>query len=468
MGHCLPYRVEQRAYRGGFRLTVSSKKISSQQVLGEQGAALVDERVHSLGFLFKRYGAPEAGIDGLIELRHQTTGEVGGRLIAVQIKTRQDRPYTAETDESFEYLCETDDVAYWQQANLPVIIVLVRLSDRSLYWKPAPTGLASHLETRRLRIEKAADTLDERAADVIAQLAVDQSQPGIWLPPSRQPDTLLLNLIKVVLPETIQVAATTYRYGREALKALLDISDHPPSEWVIKGGRLVTFLNLDSSELREVIDIGSIESHPVDEFSLHDDQDEQYLFIELLNRTLRAQLEPILAWNRSLKLYYFPPDVSKIDHTLRYVSLKNETTRAVVKAKRRPDGSVSYVRHSAFSGQFWRQFDDWYLTIEPTYVFTRDGIRPDRFAGERISKLKRLENNAAIRGQFVMWRSLLTELGQVPQQIDLLTPPTASTTPILRFEAIDMIGLPLSVPDDLWRPRDTHAPEANEEELPLL
>jgi len=89
------------------------KKISDQQVLGEQGAALVDERTHAMGFLFKRYGSPEAGIDGLIELRNPTTGHVGGRLIAVQVKTRQDRPYTAETEDGFEYLCDLDDVAYW-------------------------------------------------------------------------------------------------------------------------------------------------------------------------------------------------------------------------------------------------------------------------------------------------------------------------------------------------------------------
>jgi len=445
------------------------KKISDQQVLGERGAALVDERSHAMGFLFKRYGAPEAGIDGLIELRDPTTGRVGGRLIAVQVKTRENRSYTAETEASFEYVCEPEDVAYWQQANLPVIIVLVRLSDNSLYWKLAPSRVpANDLDVRRLRIDKAAERFDARAADAIAQLAVDQAQPGVWLPPSRQPDAILLNAVKVVLPETIHVATTTYRHGRDVLKALLDITDHPPTEWVAKGGRLLTFLNVDNSELCQVIDAGSIETHAIEEFALNDDEDEQRLFVELLNRTLRSQLDPILAWRYSLKLYYFPPDGPKIDRTLYYASLKHVTSRAVVKAKRRQDGSVSYVRHSAFSGRFWREFDDWYLTIEPTYVFTRDGVRRDRFAGERISKLKRLENNPAIRGQFVMWRSLLTGVSETPQQADLLMPATPVPLPILRFEALDMLGLPFSVPDDLWRARDVHAPQTNEEELPLL
>jgi hypothetical protein len=443
------------------------KTISQAQITGEHGVALVKDRAHAMGFLFTTYGPVEAGIDGLIELRNPTTGQVGGRLVAVQIKTRENRAYTAETQDGFEYLCEPDDTAYWQQANLPVIVVLVRLSDRTLYWKSAPSrGNPGDLETRRLRISKSADTFDAAAADAIAQLAVDQAQPGVWLPASRQPDALLFNAVKVTLPETIQVAATTHRHGKDALKALLDISDHPPAEWVARGGRLVTFLDIEASLLRHVTDVGSIEKFPVSEFAFHDQEDEQRLFVELLNRTLRAQLDPMLWFSRLLKLYYFPANGPSIDRTIRYLSLKNETTRAVVKARRRPDGSVSYVRHSAFAGRFWREFDDWFLTIEPTYVFTRDGVRSDRFAGERISKLKRLENNAAIRGQFVMWRTLLSSFGLVPNQTDLLAPaPTAA--PLLRFEALEMIGLPLSVPDELWRSRDAHAPQNNEEELPL-
>jgi hypothetical protein len=177
-----------------------------------------------------------------------------------------------------------------------------------------------------------------------------------------------------------------------------------------------------------------------------------------------VQLDPILAWSRLLRLYYFPANDHGIDRTFRYRSLKNEMTRAVVKAKRRTNGSLSYVRHSAFSGRFWRDYDDWYLTIEPTYLFTRDGIRSDRFAGERISKLKRLENNAALRGQFVMWRSLLTSLGTAPEQTDWLA--SQMPSPIICFEPLDMMTVPLSVPDDAWRSRDADAPD-HDEELPL-
>ncbi len=444
---------------------VRPKKIHLNQITGEQGAALVKARAHAMGFLYTVNGPVEAGIDGFIETRDPTTSRVSGRLVAVQVKTTESQGYTAETGDGFEYLCEPEDIAYWQTGSLPTIVVLVRLSDNTLFWKQAPLkGAPQDLETRRLRIDKAADRFDVSAASAIAALAQDQAQPGVWLPPSREPDSLLFNMVKVRLPETIQVAATTHRQGRDVLRALLELSDQPPTEWVAKGGRLVSFLDIDSSPLRQVVDRGSIEEFPVEQFSLEDDEDESKLFVELLNRTLRAQLDPMLIWNRLLRLYYFPPSEPGIDRTLQYQSLKNETSREVVKAKRKADGKISYVRHSAFAGRFWREFDEWFLSIEPSYVFTWDGRRPDRFAGERISKLKRLENNAAIRGQFVMWRSLLTGLGTVPEQPDLLAPPP--TPAILSFEALEPMILPRSVPDDVWRARDTHAPDS-EEELPL-
>lgn len=175
------------------------KTISKSQIIGEHGVALAKERTHAMGFLFTPYGPVEAGIDALIELRDPATGQVGARMVAVQIKTREDRAYTAETDEGFEYVCESADVAYWQKASLPVIVVLVRLSDRSVYWKRAPAqGNPSDLETRRLRINKSADRFDAGTADAIAQLAVDQTQPGTsgieaadWLAKAAPPEAFV-------------------------------------------------------------------------------------------------------------------------------------------------------------------------------------------------------------------------------------------------------------------------------------
>jgi Domain of unknown function (DUF4365) len=92
-----------------------TKTITRQQIAGSQGEAFVRERAHDMGFLFNPYGQPEAGIDGLLELRDPATGEVKGQLVAAQVKTRDDDAYTAETDTAFEYLLDARDVEYWRE-----------------------------------------------------------------------------------------------------------------------------------------------------------------------------------------------------------------------------------------------------------------------------------------------------------------------------------------------------------------
>jgi hypothetical protein len=103
------------------KTTVRGKTIHQNQITGEHGAALVKLRAHDMGFLYTPYGPVEAGIDGIIELRDSNAGEVGGRLVAVQVKTTENGRYTAETDDAFEYLCEPADIAYWQQLRIPTM-----------------------------------------------------------------------------------------------------------------------------------------------------------------------------------------------------------------------------------------------------------------------------------------------------------------------------------------------------------
>jgi hypothetical protein len=246
--------------------TFRGKTIHPNQITGEYGAALVKARAHAMGFLYTPYGPVEAGIDGIIELRDSVTGQVGGRLVAVQIKTTSQSLYTAETEESFEYLCEPNDIAYWERANVPLIIVLVRLSDDSAYWKLIKTP-GTPIPDRRLRVNKFTDKFDSTAADSIAAVAVDQAEPGVWLPPSSKADDLLFNAVSVRLPLVIQVAATPHRAGRDVLRALLEINDHPPAAWVARGGRLVTFLDIETTILRDVVDAGTIEAIEIEEFS---------------------------------------------------------------------------------------------------------------------------------------------------------------------------------------------------------
>jgi hypothetical protein len=415
-----------------------TKTIRREQLAGSQGEALVRERANGMGFLFNPYGQPEAGIDGLLELRDTATGEVKGELVAVQIKTRDDGAYTAETDSSFEYLLDMRDVEYWRQSNLPVIIVLVHLGRNEAYWKSVETGTGSGM--RKLQFNKAKDRFDASARDAIAELCVSKGGWGVWFPPLQGGEPGHINMVEVVLPEDIFVAGSPYKTGRQALSELLAAEDRPRYDWVIRGKQFLSFSDPRGGALEVVIDTGSVEEIPTDEIAFPDDEADERNFIEILRRTLGAQLDGLLSYSRDQKAFYFPAMPDTIDRTYHYVSLKQKTSADVVK-KYEKDGKLKYVRHHAFEPRFWRLGNTWMLSITPTFVFTWDGFRPDRYASGRLADKKQREYNASLLGQFVMWRNLLTGLGAPTASAELfVTEPQREA--ILRFKALETMALP--------------------------
>jgi hypothetical protein len=61
------------------------------------------------------------------------------------------------------------------------------------------------------------------------------------------------------------------------------------------------------------------------------------------------------------------------------------------------------VRHHAANFRFERLADEWFLIVDPTFYFTKDGFQPHRFPEALLAGKKRLERNAAVRGQVIMW-----------------------------------------------------------------
>lgn len=423
------------------------KTITDQQLIGNRGEAFVNERANAMSFMFSRYGPLEAGIDGLLEIRDPVTRAASGQLVAVQVKTKLAGLYTSESESSFEYLMDETDVSYWQGCNLPVIVVLVHLERNQAYWKNTDKGESP--SGRRLRIDKANDVFDTRARDAIASLCVAKSGFGVWFPSLKTGESGHLNLLEVVLPENIYVGASPFQSGKLALRDLLEHEDRPPDDWIVRGGQFMSFRDPRGSSLAHVIDAGSVEPIASDEVAFPDDEADERNMIDLLRRTLGAQLDGVLAYSRDQHAFHFPAVPGSIERSYRYKSLKQWTAADVVK-KYEKDGILKYFRHHAFEPRFWRIGDQWFLSVSPTFVFTWDGFRPDKFASGRLAGKKQREFNSALMGQFAMWQHLLTGAKQQDDTTTLfaLEPERES---ILQFRPVGTLSLPRGVPDDLWR-----------------
>ncbi len=431
------------------------KKITNSQILGELGETVAKEAFLRLGFGYDCRGRLEAGVDGIVELRDPKSGQPLGKLIGVQVKATEKGPYSHESDAEFQYLIRPEDLSYWRGANLPIIIVLYRQEDETLYWKHVEGGVPA--EPRRLIFSKASDLLGEMSRDRLGSLTIDRSQHGTYLPPLGIFETAELNLIRIRLPDEIFVGESPFHSGRDGIPDLLK-EQNPQFDWVIRGRRFYSFRDPRQSATACLVDEDSVEAIETELIADSDDPDNRLIMIELLRRSLQEQTSGLLSFGKDGGCLYFkaPGRFRKVVYN--YRSSKNDTRALVVSVYRdkRDTSSIKSVRHHAFIPRFEQIAGDWYLSVTPTFVFTVDGFQPHRFSSSLLAGKKKLERNSAIRGQFFMWKHLLISSGY--ESRDLLSHlDLSNSSRILRFENLESLAMPKAVPEDAWQRCDPNA-----------
>jgi SAM-dependent methyltransferase len=436
-----------------------TKTITDNQLLGELGETNTKKLVLEMGFIYEGRGRLESGTDGIIELRDPKNGAPLGKLLAVQVKSTASGQYVRETDSSFEYLIRPQDLAGWKSSNIPVILVVWRRSDNSAFWKDVTDCVDG--EERRLRFDKGIDNFDAHCADRIAALTIDRSTPGVHLPPLNHGENAIINLLRIVLPVEIFIASTPFGRGRDAVTELIK-DGNARFDWVIRKRRYISFFDPRETSLKSIVDIDQVEAIETSLFALNDELDDTNDMIELLRRTVERQTANQLSYLHRDHLFFFRADQQNKSRSYRYLANVNDTSAKVVSAytgklpKARP-----YVRHHAASFRFERMADEWFMIIEPTFFFTNDGFQPHRYPEALLAGKKRLERNAAVRGQVIMWQHLMQECGRPSISLFEVDAPK----PLLGFETLPPIHLPQAVPESAWMRTDPRAKDMESRDL---
>lgn len=389
---------------------MAEKKVRENQLLAERGIALISEVVLAMGNIFRPTGVLDAGIDGEIEIRDVTTGQVTNQIIKVQSKavTR----FQNETNDGFDFWPSTADVKYWLGGNVPVILILSCPDKREAYWVSVQDYKRANPTTKGIHFEKARTRLNREAAAGLASL-VTNSHYGQYTPPVQRTETLLSNLLPVIqLPDLIYIAETEHRKRPQVFDALKQQTEKSVgAEWILKNERIFSFHDLREFPYSKICDQGTVEEFAIREWTESADHDKQHELVQLMNCALREKLRAfsVVFENKApFYCYYFRGNRDLKPATFSYFAGKKVTHREVFKAYTRPNGSTRYCRHSALRGQFLSIDGQWHLEVTPTYYFTRDGLATYRFYEEPLKGIKRLERNNAVRGQLVMWIELLT------------------------------------------------------------
>lgn len=427
------------------------KKIGRSDVIGQRGIAHIEGVVLSMGLMWYSTGGVEAGIDGFIEMRDEATGVVGNLLLQVQGKATERQRLQAETDETFEFTCSEADIAYWLHGTAPVLFIVVVPEKGLAYWKSIKSWFSDpdRLKARKIVFDKEKDLFSKAAKPAIIEVA-SSTKPGAMVLSLRTEEELLVNLLRVRFAPDLYWAPTDLANDKAFGAALRELDRDAGSEWIVRGKGVLSFHDLDAWPWKRLCAVESMERFDTAEWADSDDEDRRRDFVALLNRAIGRFVRPQLWRDRDSGAYFFAKPHGR--NKLRYVyrSLNNFVPREVVKrygTRKDNPSEPAYWRHSAFLHRFVRLGDDWYVEITPTYHFTRDGYKPDDlFGGERLKKIKEFENNAAVMGQFAMWRFFLQNHGAE----DLVT----KAYQFLSFESLPALKLDVGVPDDLWRAQE--------------
>lgn len=441
-------------------IRLMSKRITDSQILGELGETAVKKIVLEMRFIYDPRGRLEAGTDGIIELRDPHSGAPLGKLLGVQVKSTKGGKYVRETDRSFEYLLKPDDLEYWRTTNILVILVVWRESDGSAYWKDVTDCVRG--EERRLRLDKDTEMFDARCADRVGALTIDRRTPGVYLPPLNLGEEALINLLRIKLRDEIFVATSPFGSGRDAVPELVK-HDDARFDWVIRNRRFVSFFDPREYGTGAIVDLDQVEAVDTRFVAFNDDIDARNNMMELLRRTIERQTSTQLWYLRDDRLFHFCARSVNKARSYKYFAKVNETSAKVVSvypnSRRRERG---YVRHHAASFRFELLDDEWFVVVDPTFHFTRDGFQPHRFPGALLAGKKRLERYAAVRGQVVMRQHLLIESGKTDAGLLF---DTGNPEPILAFEALPLIQLSQGVPEASWTRTDPRAKEMESADL---
>ncbi|WP_236628231.1 DUF4365 domain-containing protein, partial [Sulfitobacter sp. HI0129] len=310
-----------------------NKKITTSRRMGEIGEKAANLQFLRIGFQFDGRSRLEAGIDGIAEV--MDNDQPTAKMIAVQVKATESGTYAGETDSAFTYRVRAKDFDYWRGSNLPVILVLYRLSDDTFFWKSLE-NLVGEAE-RILHFDKERDVLDGRAKDRLAALTVAKQGHGYYVPPLGGGEEAIINMVPLQLPDEIFVAQTQLS-TQKALARMNKVRKGQRYDWMIDETSLWTFCDPLTTPVRDLVERDQVEKIETDFLAKHDAVDQQYKFAGLLRHTLAHDFRDLLGWDGKKKQFYFLPAPGGVGRKFRYLGAKQKTQADVVSVYQKSKG----------------------------------------------------------------------------------------------------------------------------------
>ncbi|MER5531936.1 DUF4365 domain-containing protein [Streptomyces sp. NPDC002677] len=381
------------------------KKIGKSSHIGDSGIALIHQMVNRMGFVWhERSGTLDAGVDGEIELRDPSTGEVANRLILVQSKA-SDRPFSGENERGFHFPCKQADVDYWMSAANPVLLVCSHPQTGEAWWVHVQSWFAdpARRASGRVDFDKRTQRFDQDVADRLLTIADPHGRAHVPVADHRD-EVLTTNLLPVTIPTLIYSARTTYANPKDVIARQRDSAETDVRrDFILRGGRIYSWLPLEETALRHVV---SGPTDAVDTTEWTSDPARQRWLVQMLNYAVHRDVADDCAWHAERKIVYFRPTPDLKPRSIRGASGHKFLVFNPKFKKSAPD-EISYCKHAGMEWQFLNVGEQWYCALIPTFHYTRDGVRDSLYLSSLLTGIKQLDRNPAVYGQTRMWATYL-------------------------------------------------------------
>jgi len=390
------------------------KTYSRSSQIGEEGQRLIALVVTRLGHIWHDRRV-DHGVDGAIELVDPVARSVSNVHVMVQSKSTEGR-FPGETVDSFHYLLDTADVAYWRGGSNPVIVVCSRPSTGEVWWAPVDRAEppASGRRAWRLDFDKESDRLDGNSVGRLLAWSTEATPGGVISGRRRRAETLQTNLLRIKeMPPEIFFGPTWMSSARELGPALRSLG-YFRRDWIVRGGVVHSFSKPERGGLGDFLDGGYETIHTV-EWAESKDIDTLSMFADLLRQALLDQEHKSLRFLAKKRLFVFWPPRDDRDAMRVKVKPKKPGRTVFQRYFKDAEGTEPKdCRHYAAAIRFSQSDEGWVAEINPTYHFTSDGYRDLPWGDDRVKGMKRIERNPAVRGLVQFWAEYLArppELG---------------------------------------------------------
>lgn len=428
------------------------KKFTESQHKGHAGIGLIHMLISEMGHEWHDR-VVDVGIDGSIELRDPSNGEMSNQHVMVQSKASDER-FPGETDDGFWYLCDEADIEYWMKSkDSPVILICSHPKERKAWWVHVQPWfeVPANRASRRIDFNKATQTFD---GDFTGKLFALVDPHGVAHTPAAEfkHEKLYTNLLPVDPPDLVYVAKTKYTKPGAVYAAQKASGLGFRSDFVLKNGKIYMWGRPEGTSLEKVV-AENAKDLLFGELA-GGDADAQRLAVWLLKAALQHDLRADCRWNNDRKFLHLRPTR---DLTIRRLESLTGRERIAFNGyyQRKDDPSKpQFYRHAALRPHFSQVDGEWFCEVVADYFYTEDGYSEYKYADKMLGKMKRLEKNAARLGETLMWMRLL--IGETKPDLFYEAPET-----ILYFGPPVTFTLDRGITDKNWRAADGTGDESD-------